>query len=157
MYVDLAFTNHAELTAAVVGEPCFNYGKGERLAAAVAALHTLQCRGAFVGFLVVAVPGTAFLLWADGIQCGATFLEPFSIRNQGCKALSAWGLPLPLLPSGSLSSSCVFPALATKMSWNVPPLGCSFSLCLSCAIWCFHLPGCACKAVCALAHLAYVA
>lgn len=29
MYVDLAFTNHAELTAAVVGEPCFNYGKGE--------------------------------------------------------------------------------------------------------------------------------
>lgn len=109
----------------------------------------------FPGFLVAGVRGTTFLYWADEIQCGSALLEPFPIWNQGCKAVSAWGLLLPLLPSGSLSSSCGFRALETKMSWNVPPLRCSFFLCLPCTMWCFHLPGCACKAVCALAHLAY--
>lgn len=33
-----------------MGEPSFSHGKDEMLAAAVAALHTLRCRGGFVVF-----------------------------------------------------------------------------------------------------------
>lgn len=48
--MDLAFTDRAELTAAAMGEPSFSHGEDEMLAAAVAALHTVRCRGGFVVF-----------------------------------------------------------------------------------------------------------
>lgn len=42
MYVDLAFINRAELTAAAMGKSCFRCVEGEMLAATAAALRMLR-------------------------------------------------------------------------------------------------------------------
>ena len=71
MYVDLAFINCAELTAAVMGESCFSCGKDKMLVATVAALHVL-------GHMKLGA-GEARCLRAWG-------------RNEDAKPLAKWSL-----------------------------------------------------------------
>lgn len=125
MYADLAFINHAELTAAAAGRSCFSRGKGEMLVATAAALCTLRCSDGSASPLLAGVQGTAFLLRADKLQRGAVSPDLFPVLTQGFKAVPTWGLPPPLLPSGSLPSSSGFLASATKISSNILPRRCS--------------------------------
>lgn len=78
MYVDLAFINCAELTAAAIDKSCFSCGKDKMLVVTAAALHTLWCGDG-------SVRGTAFVLWADKLQSGATLPELFPSQSRDAR------------------------------------------------------------------------